>query len=235
MKVKLLFVASIAALIALSVPLFAQAGSSKAARISRTHRLTVTRGVSPAQALAAAKVPGAVYVKPGSTRAEGTSGTTFVQIAPGLTLRQAVGLDPIPAATMARLRRLAGYTTGRVAATAWAGCSTHSWLQTFGNYPFNVSITDHTTWCAKGGVITSKSTNATQTGSTFCTIGTMKYPVVVGGIGKLNLDWQDWGTWFCTWFPGQTKQATDWVEMHVDANGPNDYSVVATHTDPGPA
>jgi len=222
MKTKLVLVtavASMAALVALTTPLFAQA---------RT-----TAAITPAQALAAAERPGAVYLKSGATRATEPLGTTVVQIARGLTLRQAVGLDPIPAATLARLERRAGYPAGRLPAAAWAGCSTHSWLQTFGNYPWNVSITDHTTWCAKGGVVTSKSTTATQTGADLCTIGGMQYFTNVGGIGKANFDWTDQGSWSCTWAPGATRGATDWVEMHVDATGPSHYSVVTAHTDPG--
>jgi hypothetical protein len=204
MKGRLLFIASIAALVVLSVPLFAQARGTSAARVS--HKLV--------------------------------SRTTTTWIAPGLTRKQAVGLAPIPAAT---LRRLGGHVVvcsghGHVlhphcgGGGYWAGCSTKSWLQTFGNWPWNVSMTDTTHWCASDGILTSRDSSVTQTGSTACTTNGTSKQVVSGGVGHLNVDWKDIGQWNCD-IGITTQGATDWVEMHVDANGPADYSVVATHSD----
>jgi hypothetical protein len=232
MKARLLFIAAFAAFVALSVPLFAQARSTRAVRVSHTH---MTR--AQAQMLAVARAPGTVYARPGQTRVSVPSGTNVMWIAAGLTLRQAVGLAPIPATTWAKLTGHVIYcnTRGHVVRPHcgggyWAGCSTHSWLQTFGNWPWNVSLTDSTHWCASGGILTSRDSSVSQTGSAACTTNGTSRQTVSGGVGYQNVDWKDIGQWNCD-IGITTQGATDWVEMHVDALGPSDYSVVATHSD----
>jgi hypothetical protein len=81
---------------------------------------------------------------------------TPADIAPGLTMRQAVGLDPLPAwfvqqetagRTTAAHRQTSGrrslaYTSGTV--YCWAGSKGGTW----GTWPYQQTVNDHASWCA---------------------------------------------------------------------------------------
>jgi len=105
---------------------------------SSVHRVTAQ------EALAAAARPGAQ-----------------TDVAPSLTLGQAVGLVPVPAADPAPARRLARATAAQY---CWSGELGVQW----GIWPYQQVVYDHTYWCAYyGGQLTYRSTNVTHS-TTLC-------------------------------------------------------------------
>ncbi len=210
-------VAALAA-VALAAPVVSFAGGS-GGPIDGHGQIGPGVPVTPAQAYAALTAPGVVMVEPGMV-ASGPSGTTYAEIAPGLTPRQAVGLDPIPAAEMARLEAdaatnatLSGGPNVLPCPTCgggggWTGCERYSytyWWQVSG-----VGLEDHTQYCGTDGILTSRTTTPVEDGSIGCTsTGTSQY-VDNGGIGQTWEDWTDVGYYDC-----QGTGVTNRIEMHV--------------------
>jgi hypothetical protein len=124
---------------------------------------SVTRAVSPQEALSAASLPGAI-----------------VSVAPGLSAAQAVGLSPavsVSTSTSSSIVRPIGTTT---AATA---CSSNAAWYEWGTWPYQQRITDTTYWCAVYGdhiTYTSSTTNGT---GTLCGTSWTSSQIINGGIG----------------------------------------------------
>lgn len=232
MKARVLFIATVAALTALALPLFAQAGGDVSGAVSE-NGVTVTP-ITPEQALASTQGPNVIFVKPGES-ASGPSGTTFVQVAPGLTLRQAVGLDPIPASTMAALQARANAVSQNSAmstasspnvecspGTCGGGgsgfCSYGTYTHPWGLFGVPEQLTDQTNWCGDNGLVTLRSSSVYQGGSVCYYLGVGQHPVS-GGIGDTWDNWDDTGDWHC---PG--GDVSQWMEMHVGGGGANQYS-----------
>ena len=143
--------------------------------------------ITPEAALADARIPGAI-----------------VEVASGLTLRQAVGLD--------QTRRL----SRRLAAT---GCWNMSASQDWDFYPFDRHLNDYTSWCGSGGVLTYRSSHFTQTQTLCQPKGTYAYKLA-GGAGETYVAWQEGGTWGCaTPIPWVTLYQTDWMNIYVNGGG----------------
>jgi hypothetical protein len=107
-----------------------------------------TRAVSPQEALAAAGLAGAT-----------------VTVAPGLSLRQAVGLAPA------------------VSTAAVTACSANAAWHEWGTWPYQQRITDTTYWCAVyGSHITYRSSSVAGSG-TLCGTSWTTSQLVSGGIG----------------------------------------------------
>jgi hypothetical protein len=123
---------------------------------------SVTRSVSPQEALAAASRPGAV-----------------VSIAPGLSLAQAVGLG----STADAVTSTSSLAKPEAAATASTACaSTQSGWQ-WGTWPYEQTINDITYWCViYGSAITYRSTSVTATG-TLCGSAWTASQLISGGVG----------------------------------------------------
>jgi hypothetical protein len=116
---------------------------------------SVTRSVSADEALAAATRPGAT-----------------VSVAPGLSLREAVGLGSAGATPSAT-----------VAAEAAIGCAANAAWWQWGTWPYEQRITDTTYWCAVyGDHITYRSSSVDGNG-TLCSTNWTGSALVSGGIG----------------------------------------------------
>jgi hypothetical protein len=115
---------------------------------------SVTRVVSAEEALAAASQPDAT-----------------VTVAPGLSLREAVGLGS------------AGATAAAVATEAATGCAANAAWWQWGTWPYEQRITDTTYWCAVwGDHITYRSSSVNGSG-TLCSINWTGSALISGGIG----------------------------------------------------
>ena len=111
---------------------------------------STTWAVSAAEALAAASQPEAT-----------------VSVAPGLSLREAVGLG----------------STAPVAAEAASGCAANAAWWQWGTWPYEQRITDTTYWCAVyGDHITYRSSSVTG-GGTLCSTNWTGSALISGGIG----------------------------------------------------
>ena len=134
---------------------------------------SVTRTVSPQEALAAAALPGAT-----------------VSTAPGFSLTQAVGLAPsaTPSAVVHPIGAAAAASTGCAASAAW-----HEW----GTWPYQQRITDTTYWCmVVGDHITYTSSSVTATG-TICGTGWTTSQLIGGGIGYSWFVMRSSAGWSC--------------------------------------
>jgi hypothetical protein len=124
---------------------------------------SVTRAVTPEEALAAATRPGAT-----------------VSVAPGLSLEQAVGVAPAG-------NRAGGSTTsglrGAVATTAGTGCAANVGSWTWGTWPYDQWITDTTYWCAVYGDHITYRSSSVGAGGTLCGTNSMGNALISGGIG----------------------------------------------------
>lgn len=235
-RTKVFSVVAVIAALALAAPMFSFAGG-RGGSAARGGNPSDSQGqgqmgsgvpVSPAEAYAAMTVPGAVTIKPGAV-ASGPSGTTYVETAPGLTLRQAVGLDPIPAATLAALKAKTTSNVDTASAAGaspsasvtpnvspccgsgggWTGCEHYNYKYTWS--PSDVSINDETTYCGSSGILTSRATDPVLGGSLGCTTGSTSQYVDNGGIGQTWEDWTDVGYFTC--YP--SSGVTHTLEMHV--------------------
>ena len=141
---------------------------------------STTRAVSSQEALAAATTPGAT-----------------VSVAAGMSLTQAVGLAPAPAA----VARPIPTTASSVACSANAAW--HEW----GTWPYQQRITDTTYWCAVyGNHITYTSSSATATG-TLCGTDWAKSQRISGGIGYSWFVTRSTAGWSC-------PTVIPWVVLH---------------------
>ena len=146
---------------------------------------SVTRRVSPQEALAAASAPGA---------------TTFV--APGMTLAQAVGIAPTvgPITSTSAL--------ARPAAADSQPCESNVSGWHWGLWPYDQNISDTTYWCAIYGVsITYRTTTVTASG-TLCGTSWTSAALISGGIGYNWFTMRASAGWSCpsdipwiTWHP----------------------------------
>ena len=147
---------------------------------------SVTRRVSPQEALAAANTPGA-----------------SVSVASGMSPAQAVGIasTPGPAASTSAA------VTATPAAETSAGCASTQSGWHWGTWPYDQQITDLTYWCAIYGVmITYRSTSVTASG-TLCGTAWTASQLVSGGVGY---------TWFVTRASAGWNCPTvvPWVVLH---------------------
>ena len=111
---------------------------------------STTWAVSAADALAAASQPDAT-----------------VSVAPGLSLREAVGLG----------------STAALAVEAASGCAANAAWWQWGTWPYEQRITDTTYWCAVyGDHITYRSSSVTG-GGTLCSTNWTGSALISGGIG----------------------------------------------------
>lgn len=155
-----------------------QAGGEVAGSI---HRIT------PQQALAAASVAGAV-----------------TETAPGLTVRQAVGLDPV--------RRLA-----RRLESTFCWNTSDSWW--WGGWPYDRHLADYTSWCGSGGTLTYRSSHATQSQNICNPNGTYGFKIA-GGVGSSYVAFREGGYWSCpTDVPWFTMYFDDWMDIYVNGSG----------------
>ena len=164
---------------------------------------SVTRSVSAEEALAAASGPGAT-----------------VSVAPGLSLREAVGLGS------------AGATPGTspsatAAAEAASGCAANAAWWQWGTWPYEQRITDTTYWCAVyGDHITYRSSSVTG-GGTLCSTNWTGSALISGGIGY---------TWFVMRSSAGFACPTviPWITLHpshyldVSRNAWGNSAIVAT-------
>jgi hypothetical protein len=130
---------------------------------------SVTRAVSPQEALAAAGLPGAA-----------------VSVAPGLSLRQAVGIaadSPASPAIASVAGSAAPAAPVSAAAATATGCASNAAWWEWGTWPYQQRITDTTYWCAVyGSHITYRSSSVSGTG-TLCGTGWTSSALISGGIG----------------------------------------------------
>lgn len=124
---------------------------------------SVTRAVTPEEALAAAARPGAT-----------------VSVAPGFSLEQAVGLAPAidraAASTASGLR-----TAGAMAAATGCAANVGSWQ--WGTWPYDQWITDTTYWCAVYGDHITYRSSSVGAGGTLCGVNSTGSALISGGIG----------------------------------------------------
>jgi len=124
---------------------------------------SVTRAVSPQEALAAAALPGAT-----------------VDVAPGMSLQQAVGIG---AASSTATPNQAAAPAATAAADAATGCAANSAWWEWGTWPYQQRITDTTYWCAVyGDHITYRSSSVNGSGS-LCNTNWTTSQLISGGIG----------------------------------------------------
>lgn len=134
---------------------------------------SVTRKVSPQEALAAAALPSAT-----------------VSVAPGLSLTQAVGLGTV--ATPSALHPIAA------AATSSVGCAANAAWHEWGTWPYEQRITDTTYWCmVVGDHITYTSSSVTATG-TICGMNWTNSQLISGGIGYSWFVMRSSAGWACS-------------------------------------
>lgn len=190
---KVLF--AIAVIAAFAVPAASAAGIPQpvpgvAVAAGTAHR------ISPEAALAASTVPGAI-----------------TEVAPGLTLRQAVGLD-----SAKRPSVVAGVTTATTAAT------TQCWIYGDGKswdfWPFDRHLNDTTSWCGSAnGILTYRSSHFTQDQTLCAPNGTYAY-VLSGGAGQTYVGWREGGYWSCaSVLPYVTFHADDWMSLYLNGSG----------------
>lgn len=147
---------------------------------------SVTRRVSPQEALAAATLAGA-----------------SVSVASGMSLAQAVGLAPTagPAVSTSSVVKPVA------AAQSSSGCAATQSGWQWGTWPYDQQITDVTYWCVVYGVsITYRSTVVTASG-TLCGTGWTASQLISGGVGY---------TWFVTRASAGWNCPTvvPWVVLH---------------------
>lgn len=124
---------------------------------------SVTRSVSPQEALSAASLPGAI-----------------VSVAPGLSPAQAVGLSPavsVSTSTSSSIVRPIGTTTASTACNANA-----AWYE-WGTWPYQQRITDTTYWCAVYGDHITYTSSTTNGSGTLCGTSWTSNQIISGGIG----------------------------------------------------
>lgn len=142
------------------------------------------RQVSPAEAYAAMQQPGAQ-----------------TNVVDGLTLRQAVGLDPIPPSKAAQLGPHAAATTaaavGATSTQCWSSTVSKSWSF----WPLQMTLADDAYWCGVyNWSITSFSHNVRQpagSGSYCGPAGTSWSQVYGFYSGSPIREYNDYGTWNC--------------------------------------
>lgn len=152
-----------------------------------TLTIGVLRRATGDEALAAARIPGAM-----------------TEVAPGLTPRQAVGLDPV--------RRLARRLSTTDCWNAGDGVTWDYW-------PYDRHLNDSTYWCGNGGVITYRSSHASQSQNLCSPQGTYGYKIV-GGAGETYVAWREGGNWACpSAFPWITFYPNDWMDIYANGSG----------------
>jgi hypothetical protein len=153
--------------------------------------------VSPAEALAAASVPG-----------------TDVEVPPGLSLDQAVGLAPTDA----------GAAGADGAAATLATAATYCWSNTmwgqWGIWPYQQRVNDNTYWCAVyGQYITYRSTHVTWS-TTLCDGGDAWSFKINGGVGYSWVQEQSGAHFSCpTAIPWITIHTSRWIDVSRNAWG----------------
>jgi len=117
-----------------------------------------------------------------------------VEIAPGLTLAQATGVAPIPTGTMQSLAARNGVSVVSLAATVSCASGNNGWQ--WGTWPEQQVITDWTSRCWTGSIVTSRSTSVTQS-TTLCNADGAQSIVQAGGVGSGFVKWYDIGNFDC--------------------------------------
>jgi hypothetical protein len=158
---------------------------------AQAQHATITHGVAqhatPEQALAASKIPG-----------------SLTEIAPGLTLRQAVGLDPA--------RRLAHRAVSTACWNYGDGMSWDFW-------PWDRHLNDSTYICGSGGVITYRSSHFSQSQTSCNPQGTYSYKLN-GGAGETYVAWREGGNWSCASpLPWVSVYPNDWMDIYANGSG----------------
>lgn len=148
---------------------------------------SVTRKVSAQEALSAASQPGAV-----------------VEVAPGLSAAQAVGLAPAVSVSTSTAGPIVKPIGTATAATA---CSSNAQWSEWGTWPYQQRITDTTYWCAVYGDHITYTSSTTNGSGTLCGTSWTSSQTISGGIGY---------SWFVNrasaGFSCQT--AIPWVSLH---------------------
>jgi hypothetical protein len=154
------------------------------------------RRISASEVYAHARQPGAV-----------------IEVAPGLSLAQAVGLADPP-------RRLSRRATSL---WCWSGNVPQEW----GYWPYDLWVHDYTEWCGYyGGALTYRSTFVTAR-STLCSSGDTFNVRLVGGVGYTFVAWRDGASFTC-------QTAVPWISVHyqhtidLSANTFGAYYIYAT-------
>ena len=155
-----------------------------------------TWSVSPQEALSAASLPGAT-----------------ASIAPGLSLRQAVGVAPGTGSGIAQ----------PTTATA-VGCSANRAYRTWGTWPYQQQLSDTTYWCAVyGDHITYYSSTVNATGS-LCDTGWTSSQVISGGIGYSWFVVRSSAGWSCpTVVPWLNLHPSHYMDYSRNAWGSTEY------------
>jgi hypothetical protein len=155
-----------------------------------------TWSVSPQEALGAASSPGAA-----------------VYVAPGLSLRQAVGVAPA-----------AGSDVAHTTAGEAVGCSANRAYRTWGTWPYEQQLSDTTYWCAVyGNHITYYSSSVNATG-TLCDSSWTSSQVISGGIGYSWFVVRSSGGWSCpTVVPWLSLHPSHYMDYSRNAWGSTEY------------
>ncbi|HVA31835.1 MAG TPA: hypothetical protein VMU58_11255 [Gaiellaceae bacterium] len=208
MRAKVIIGATAAALVLAVLPSAAAGGGPKPLPQANAEALASAPGhvaapvvhrVGAREALAAAAQPGAQ-----------------TEVAPGLTVEQAVGLTA--AADGVAPRRLARTAASTI---CWNGQIHGSW----GYWPYNQTVYDSTYWCAvSGGALSYRSTNVTHS-ATLCS-GSGDYTFrISGGVGYTYVAYQVGASFTCpTDLPWITVYRSDWLDDEV-----NDYGSMFTY------
>ena len=210
MRAKVFLVAVLATLV--GTPALASAGGpqprpqaqalspNRAAELATTPAIATVavapHRVTPAAALAAAARPGAV-----------------TDVAPGLSVDQAVGLAPDTSSNPSAVRRLAHTLGGHY---CFSGSENVQW----GSWPYQQVVYDNTFWCAYwGGQITYRSTNVSHSGMMCGGSGDYTYRLV-GGVGDVYVVYRVGAYFACsTIIPWITLRFNDSFDAEVNSFG----------------
>jgi hypothetical protein len=196
---------SLAAAVVLLTPVAGQASTSTqnastSGAPARTTTAVTSARVTPTAALASA------------------SGATEVNVAPGLTPRQAVGLARLPSGWLARAkaraaarptaaRRTAG-TNMIAAATNYTGCNNYSQSHRWGTWPQNRDVKDVSYICWKSGLLSYRTVHV-DLGSFFCSTSDPYSYRTNGGTGESFVVWSDGGYFAC-------PTGVPYIELHFN-------------------
>jgi hypothetical protein len=158
------------------------------------------RPLDPAVAQALASTPG-------------SSGTSAVPV----SKQEALAAMEQPGADVALAP---GYATPQLAVAASTGCTAYQSWRSWGTWPYDQQVYDHTYYCVvTGSHITSRSTSV-STGGTLCGTESRSNWIVSGGIGYSWMVVHAEARFSCpTVIPWVTIHPTDWLETSYNAWG----------------
>jgi hypothetical protein len=174
----------------------AEASRNSCAGVTQTN----SYGETCSQFLAAQNAPGqqtsvGTYSTETPSQAYASASTSqYVEYPSSLSLAQATGEQPIPASKQLALASAAGVS---VVASSDVNCGvfdSRSW--TWGTWPAQQTVTDHTHRCYNGSIVTYRATTVTQ-GVTLCNADGTQTWRSAGGTGTGFVRWDDQGNFDC--------------------------------------